>query len=417
MSEHALSRPAPTSISLKLLASTLDKGGDDPQQGSALCQLPESLRSRIWRYTFIAEDVPIASRPSEPLLYHYSQQSRPRIHTAVLQACRATYREACPYIIALNSAHGAAEHMGSRIPPGVLALHSDIHNDITPWQFATLSSLVIHTDRGSLEGMGSGPGIVAQYGTSWLLAAERHHGVFVAGNDEPYQSSAWERYGKHHSTHEIDDPRNRYRTRLWNDNSLSESYSLNMGDMSLFVDNDAISPYYQAERITNLTIRIDRQEWFPESQDGDKRPRLALDPSFSCALAGESAAGKMQQAAQERRTRQDRNQPGLPYPQHCWGRDIACFPSLNRLTLHLEVFAEDVDELVHVVDCAKLWTFPLGDENPPDERLGRRSPLKWNGRIEEYRWGQENMSRPADSSCDSLCARSGFEVRIISYQL
>jgi hypothetical protein len=375
MSRQTLKRN--TAIPSELLASTLNEAEIDSQSKSPLCQLPESLREKIYKFVFTAEDVPNIFTPDKPFQYRHSQQTHPRVHTTLLLTCRAIYYESCLLTILLNPAYGANESASFRIPRGIAAFHPDIPNYLAAWQFAAVSSLMIYTDNRSLESLGidkTKPGVIAEYATSWLLARERHDGLFVAAKDaQPFQGrssiSTFAEERKDHFSYEIDDPRNRYSTRLWKDKKdLAASVTLIPIYSSLYVKYNT-QPYNQAEPITDLTIRIDRQDWFTEE---DKQPNFALSPSLS------------------------------------WGREVALFPDLHRLTLRLETFAQSAEELDYVIDCAKLWTFPLNAD--PEQRV-----LVWDGHVVAYRWGEEHTYPGNDDSAG--VGPSGFEVRIISFIL
>jgi hypothetical protein len=61
-----------------------------------------------------------------------------------------------------------------------------------------------------------------------------------------------------------------------------------------------------------------------------------------------------------------------------WGASISQIPSLQKLELVLEAFGRRKDQLETVVECAKLWKFPLDETD---------SELAWDGVIEVANYG------------------------------
>jgi hypothetical protein len=104
--------------------------------------------------------------------------------------------------------------------------------------------------------------------------------------------------------------------------------------------------------ITALRIHIHRNRG-----EGENDPTMVLDPSMGGAFV---SAADILAAAGARRARIAQGLPPAPYPELSWGRPIATlFLDQTRLTLQLKTFAWRVEELDQIVECAKMWAFPI----------------------------------------------------------
>lgn len=92
-----------------------------------------------------------------------------------------------------------------------------------------------------------------------------------------------------------------------------------------------------------------------------------------------------------------------------WASVIGRLPDLKTLELVLETFAEKTNQLENVVECAKLWKFPIDD--------GAAYELVWDGQVESTRWSRANRGDVKDRMQSVLWydACSDFEVRVVRF--
>ena len=138
------------------------------------------------------------------------------------------------------------------------------------------------------------------------------------------------------------------------------------------------------KRITRLTIRMNRTDWWswsnePSQSDADSPDRtLRLEPFINHTKSDRNSRA-MLEGWTKRAT-------GIKYPdfdlddfekQGRWGAQIQEFwPDLQILELVLETFAAKTKQLARVVECAKLWTFPVSE----------RYELRWNSEEHTTEW-------------------------------
>ena len=183
-------------------------------------------------------------------------------------------------------------------------------------------------------------------------------------------------------------------------------------------------------------LEVSREPGVPleyEYEEGDlarirREIGLALDPGFDpLGDLRRADITEMEEATEERMARRGRGDLPALYPSESWGhRVMALFLSLRRLTLHLEAYAGYQAELDHVVECAKLWRFPIHHETSlgmssqgsaiRETAIDHKKVLSWDGSVDSYRWGQD-FPRPFEYGL-KLCELpiSGFDVRIISFR-
>jgi hypothetical protein len=383
---------------VQLLASSMFDGqcleAIERQQDSILFQIPGEIRQKIYKFVFTADEFPRDA--TVQFAYETSWQHKVRVCTTFLLTCRAVYAEAWPLPVAMNPIWTFEGTNWSQ--PGVMcfSLRASIRSlpdHLGAAHFAALSSLVINTQQAFLE---SSDDHLTRY-SKLLAAKERHTGLLVAEHDPPLAPDA---NGPRR------DPHDRYM--MYTEASLDDSW--------------AAFTASRTKDITQLTIRLDRSDWWtwgndPQPQEGDRG--LALDPALGDGGAvRRPLVSRMLRLAEDRKARQDRGEQPVPYPPNCWGARVALFPGLRRLTLHLETFAWRVAELDRIIECAKTWTFPLDNNSASDGRPGEVQAgrvLKWDGEVEAYRWGQQY--RPPREWHVSSAVPHGLETRIISFAL
>lgn len=144
-----------------------------------------------------------------------------------------------------------------------------------------------------------------------------------------------------------------------------------------------LSDLCACRRITRLTIRLNRTDWWSWGQapkPDDILPnddKLRLEP-----LTSHTRSGANKTAMERGFTARIR---GLTpdflldafEKQGRWGVLLQEFwPDLQVFELAMETFAAKTDQLKHVVECAKLWTFPM----EPGYQL------QWSGKAETKEW-------------------------------
>lgn len=147
-----------------------------------------------------------------------------------------------------------------------------------------------------------------------------------------------------------------------------------------FATNSASGPQLVSRKISSLTIRMLRTDWWSWSsspQEGEENPseRLRLEPLANTTVSMSLAMTR----GYEARKAGEEPDFGLDNfeKEGRWGKQITEYwPDLTTLELVLETFACKQSQLDYVVECAKLWTFPLEDGYY----------LVWNGREESLRW-------------------------------
>jgi len=391
-----LGRP-PLHLPTALLASSLERSQVDKQSACRLMQLPVELRDRIFFYVFTAEGIPAPL--DETFKYARSWESLPRVHTSLLRTCRAVYLEAHLLPVTLNPVYGFHGSKSLADKPGanlISLLWGQLPDFLSAWQFSALNHLVLTMHQSDLEQQ---PLSLASY-ASCLLACYGRCGIRVAAKDGHGKDMWPKTSGGGRSRLELEG-RPIGSTARYHVRRAAE-------------DAGGLGPFYAASTISHLTIRLDRADWWtwdsnPTPQEGDDG--LALDPWLGGGSGQQERplVSQMMELYNGRRACRDAGEEIAPCPAGCWGRRVALFRGLRRLTLHLETFRWRVEELDRIIECAKLWSF-LIDEDLQKGQAGR--VLSWDGKLTAYSWGQE---QPFPQNWEHPTAPKGFEVRIISF--
>ncbi|CAO2657988.1 Nn.00g072480.m01.CDS01 [Neocucurbitaria sp. VM-36] len=172
-----------------------------------------------------------------------------------------------------------------------------------------------------------------------------------------------------------------------------------------------------ARSLVHLTLRLGHTDWWtwtddPSVTEGNKQ--LGIDPIVGDGSAYDHirpTSDRMQYLASERRTGHNpttvQNTAQSSTRGSAWGSVIGQLPDLKSLELVLETFAEKKGQLEKVIECAKLWRFPID---------GTQHELIWDGQVETARWSRAhtNVSELIqDARWYDTC--TDFEVRIVRF--
>ncbi|KAI1494365.1 hypothetical protein F5X96DRAFT_617617 [Biscogniauxia mediterranea] len=316
-------------------------------------KLPGELRESIWSFALLPyEDLDnpydLAQRFTRP-----GRSAPLRVAVDLLRTCRAVYVEA--YLTPFQNLPVVVFDGDSEdVPPSNLLQcmphASERLYKLRPWQFAQISSAELTAQQYVLEG-----GAIER--VSRMVGSKGRHMGHEARNFNIFSGYANFVEPKDHASDQT--PRGK-------------------GDKPLSAGN-----IYVGKKITHFTLRVSRTDWWTWSsspQEGQRNPsdRLRLEPMVdtTASTARSSAMMAGYEARKEGRD-PDFGLDGFEM-QGRWGMQFAEFwPDLETLELVLETFAVKEDQLDKVVECAKLWTFPLEDGHL----------LRWNGRPETtLRW-------------------------------
>ncbi|XXG96899.1 hypothetical protein Hte_003190 [Hypoxylon texense] len=300
-------------------------------------KLPREIRELIWRFSLTRyEDLDKAYNLS--CRYARPGQAAPlRIDVDLLLACRALYVEAflTPFEVNPILVHDGDPQdlpvLGSFYP--LVCVPSDLRRyaKLRPWQLANISSIEMSVQQYNLEG-----GSVER--VSRLVGGlGRHWGQEIRG--------------------------------------------FTLQNMARFAANSAGGLQLASKKITSLSIRMGRTDWWswsssPEEGEKDPKERLRLEPMAN--VTDDRMCLAMTQGYEARKAGEEPDF-GLDNfeKEGRWGRQITEYwPDLATLELVLETFACKQSQLDYVVECAKLWTFPLEDGYH----------LVWDGTNESLRW-------------------------------
>ncbi|KAI1766991.1 hypothetical protein GGR53DRAFT_518626 [Hypoxylon sp. FL1150] len=311
----------------------------NPQLGSPLfSQLPREIRELIWRFSLTRfEDLdrlyPIGRRYARP-----DRAAPLRTALDLLRTCRAIYVEA--YLIPFEVNPFVVHDGDLQDLPPLVSPHQCMPGDLgryeklKPWQLAHMSSVEMTVQQFQLEG-GSVERVSRLVGALGRHKGHECKGFTLQGSAHftPPRSSGAD------TPSEVQDGYTR----------LSPSQDLPVG-----------------KRITSLTIRMLRTDWWTWSsspQEGSENPRerLRLEPLVN-TTKNEYLAMTRGYEARKEGAEPDFGLDGFE-KEGRWGTQITEYwPDLATLELVLETFACKESQLDYVVECAKLWTFPVGNE-------------------------------------------------------
>ncbi|KAI1144223.1 hypothetical protein F5Y05DRAFT_364060 [Hypoxylon sp. FL0543] len=316
----------------------------------ALCpifaKLPRELREQIWdlaltRYEDLNNLYNIKDRVARP-----GQAAPLRIAVKLLLTCRAIYVESFLKPFLLNPMavfDGDAVDIPGRNPLTRATWDPLTCYKLKFWQFANISSVEITAQQFTLEG-GTLERVARLVGTR-----ERHKG---------YESRGYTIAG-YPSFVEPKESRN---------DAGEPSKNLLIG-----------------RKITHLKLRMNRTDWWswsshPADCESTPSDRLRLEPMINVTdIEAKPENNLAMTIGYEARKAGREPDFGLDdfEKQGRWGLQIGEYwPDLVTFELVLETFACKKAQLDYVVQCAKLWSFPLND----------RYQLSWNGKEDAVRW-------------------------------
>ncbi|KAI1410097.1 hypothetical protein F5Y13DRAFT_76896 [Hypoxylon sp. FL1857] len=319
----------------------------NPQSLSPLFnKLPRELRELLWRFALQRyEDLDnlydINDRVARP-----GQAGPLKVATELLLTCRAIYVEAflIPFlvnpIVVFDGDKADIPHGN----PLTRATWDPLQTSkLKLWQFANISSVEMAVQQYMLEG-GTLERVARLVGTKGRHKGHESRGYTMAG----YASFV--------------EPK-----RLRND------------------AGDAPKNLLVGRKITHLTLKMNRTDWWTWStrpQKCEKNPleRLRLEPMINVTHI-EARPENSLAMTRGYEARKAGNEPDFDLDdfekQGRWGMQIQEFwPDLVTFELVLETFACKQAQLDYVVQCAKLWTFPVEDGYH----------LRWDGKEEVVRW-------------------------------
>ncbi|KAF2627692.1 hypothetical protein BU25DRAFT_58486 [Macroventuria anomochaeta] len=361
--------------------------------------IPKELRDLIYEYA-LTESTHNQSGQVEPSMRstnlrrrrdHEQSQQRDRAENLLL-TCRAIYLETFLLPIRLNPVQFPYFNGISRSAPKIML----------PWQFANIQSLDIALQQTALEGDSLYNFLFSP--TGWQPEA-RHKGVYVA----PYVGLKNTAGGSCRSCDFTLLPAGFDDERLHLSDALEElrlppGFQKPMSDMRL----------QRARPLVQLTLRLLSRNWWtwtddPNSTDA-RHHHLGLEPALgdgSADLSQRPTSTRMQELAQQRR---DGYRPVSRSPlaktMPGWAHVIAKLPDIKTLELVLETFGEKKAQLEKVIDCAKMWRFPIADT---------QFELAWDGKVEEKRWSKPLIENWETQRGDWHAQSTEFEARTVRF--
>lgn len=340
--------------------------------------------------------IPKRSAISDPDL-GYMNSEADRYHSDIainlLQTCRAVYLETYTLPLSLNS-------YSIRDP----STHR-VEMVSWPWQFALIQKLDICVQQVALEGDGLHNALLRP--GKWC-PLERHKGVYTAPRHFIFNNR----------NHVVNTPSSSFRFALVPAQQGTEQLRLSDALQSLAESPGEGFPWSSSMRVrlakplVQLTIRLGHMDWWtwadnPNSTDVEQQ--LGLDPAFgdgSSHASKRPTSARMRWLADERRAGRNPSLDNQAARHSSWAEVIGKFPDLKSLELVLETFAEKQHQLENVVECAKMWRFPIKDT---------QHELVWDGQVEASRWSMPTNNRRSLRHHAWYDACSNFEVRIIRY--
>ncbi|KAI0475911.1 hypothetical protein GGR56DRAFT_640187 [Xylariaceae sp. FL0804] len=312
-----------------------------PQPRSPLFAMPAELRDKIWSFALALHADP--EKKLFPIQERYARpgQAGPlRVSAALLRTCRAVYVEA--FLVPLRVNQPVIYAGDPRdLPPGCV-LHRTVYGwdgmpaKLKSWQFANLTSAELVVQQFQLEDN------ALEQASRYMGAKQRHQGYRVDGLSRQ-GSPSWFSLQKPTKGHESPPP------------------------------HDVLT----TKKITRLRIRLSRSDLWawaeppPSSATrgpGDPSRALRLEPmAVHTNPSGDEHYGRAQNAmtAAHEVRRAGRRPDAVLGPaerRRCWGRQIReHWPDLQTLELELESWERKEGQLDAVVECARLWRFPLPD--------------------------------------------------------
>lgn len=313
-----------------LALQLLEAGNIDQQDESPLFKtIPKEIRDLIFEYAIAAYPDPDRPYSSNEKFARPGVSGHPRIATELLSTCKAIYAETYQLPITINPVllyHDDNDHIPPHARQGMRNLMK-----LASWQWAALHIVDISLQQTRMEG-----NVISQ-AAKQLQASLRYE-------------------------------RSKTGTTLQNQPSASEQPQAQRLSGLEMPSSDPNIPRV----IDRLTLRIGRTEWWTWEDPPSSSDHLGIDPGCGGGwVHSRCTTEKMIEEAEKRR--QGEWEGGSP---NCWGAQVADFKGLKELECIFETFALKVEQLNVVIECAKTWTFPMGDGYE----------LRWDGKVESSSW-------------------------------
>ncbi|KAI8630609.1 hypothetical protein F5Y19DRAFT_463965 [Xylariaceae sp. FL1651] len=336
---------------------------DDPssinqQSGCNLfTKLPAELRGLIWEYALTGYEDLNALYPLDKPYARPGQAAPLRVAVELLLTCRAVYLEAFLVPFQVNPMIVFDGHPDV-VPPNNLlqctASNLRLCSKLKPWQFANICSVDMTVQQFMLEGgsIERASRIVGNKG--------RHEGHEARG----FTLAGYASFGPAKET-----------------KTLNRDIPLSPGAAETRAA--LIRSIFRGKRVTHLTIRMSRTDWWswtshPQAETQNPHEMLRLEPMINVTDRQATSSAMLEGYEARKEGREPDFELDEFEKQGRWGMHFAEYwPDLQTLELVLETYEGKEKQLDSVVECAKLWTFPLHD--------GKQ--LEWNGEEEaSVRW-------------------------------
>ncbi|KAI0411389.1 hypothetical protein F5X98DRAFT_357336 [Xylaria grammica] len=361
---------------LPLAVRLLDDPSSVNQQPSSplFAKLPAELRELVWDYALTAYEDLDALYPLDRPYARPGQAAPLRVALDLLLTCRAVYLEAFLVPFQVNPMvvfDGHPDVVPPNNPLQCTPSNLRLCRQLRPWQFANISSVDMSVQQFMLEG-GSIERVSRLSGNKGRHAGHEARGFTLAG----YASFA----------------------------PAKETNTL-AGDMMLrprAAETRAalIKSIFMGKKITHLTLRMSRTDWWawtscPQAGANDPHDALRLEPMINVTDRRETSSAMLEGYEARKEGRQPDFNLDEFEKQGRWGMQFAEYwPDLQTLELVLETYVMKESQLDSVVECAKLWTFPLNEGRQLEWNGEEESSIRWRG-AREYSYDDElGMSWP-----------------------
>ncbi|KAI1821086.1 hypothetical protein F4861DRAFT_486355 [Xylaria intraflava] len=368
---------------LPVAVKILDHPGSvDQQLASPLfAKLPAEIRELIWDYALTQYEDFDRLYPLNMPYTRPGQAAPSRIDLDLLLTCRAIYLETFLVPFQVNPItvfDGHPDVVPPDMPLQCTPWNLRLCSKLRPWQFANISSVDMNVQQFMLEG-GSIERVSRLTGNKGRHEGHEARGFTLAG------------YASFGAAKETKAPGSELVLRP----GAAETRAALVGSI------------FKGKKITHLTLRLSHSDWWswtstPQAGSHDPHEALRLEPMINVTDRRDTSAAML--AGYEARKEGREPDFGLDEfeKQGRWGMQFEEYwPDIQTLELVLETYAAKERQLDTVVECAKLWTFPLCD--------GKQ--LQWDGREKPgVRWRGGHKYR-SDAEIGMAWANDGFDER------
>ncbi|KAI1171172.1 hypothetical protein F4777DRAFT_69319 [Nemania sp. FL0916] len=321
-------------------------------------KLPAELRELVWSYALTAYEDPHAYYPINMSYARPGQAAPLRVAVQLLLTCRAIYLETFITPFHVNPMIVFDTYPGFMPPLDPLQCTTSnlrLCDKLRDWQFANIRSVDLSVQQYMLEG-GSLERVSRRSGNKGRHEGHQTVGFTVAG----YASFI---------------PRG--------DSKPSREFPAPGSNGGL------VRSILRGKEITHLTLRMSRMDWWawtssPQAGISNPHEALRLEPMINVTERHETSTA-MLEGYEARKAGQEPNFNLDEFEkQGRWGMQFAEFwPDLKTFELVLETYVAKESQLDSVINCAKLWTFPLGDGKQLVWNGAEESTVRWHG-AKEY---------------------------------